>query len=105
MLLGFMKSGPLSPFFQLRTRTEKLLRLLDSNIVISYPEGVDPPIRWKNQNGKIQDSNVKTVKGLSGMFEAKRGHEQEMAALFCLHLKTTAALSRDQVHLGRSDKK
>jgi hypothetical protein len=35
---------------------------------------------------------VKTVKSLSGMFEAKSGHEKEIAAILCLRLKTTAAL-------------
>jgi len=62
----------LSPFFQLRTRKGNLRRLLDSNIAISYTEGLDPPIRWKNQNVKIKDSNVKTVKGLGSTFEAKK---------------------------------
>jgi hypothetical protein len=65
---------------------------------------VDQPIRWKNLKVKVQDSDMKTVKGLTGMFEAKRGHEQEMAELLCLRLKITAGLSGDQVHLGRSDK-
>jgi hypothetical protein len=43
----------------------------------------DPRIRWKNQKVKIQDADMKTVKGLSGMFAAKRGHQQEMAILLC----------------------
>jgi hypothetical protein len=82
-----------------------LLRLLDSNIAISYPEGVGSPIRWKNQNVKMQDSNVKTVKSLGGMFEANRRYEKKWLHYCASALKQLQLLSRDQVHLGRSDKK
>jgi len=77
----------------------------DSNIAISYPEGVDPPIRSINQNVKIEDSNVKTVKGLSGMFAAKRGHNKKRLHSCAPALKQLQLFSRDQVHLGRSEKK